>query len=69
MSRKDSEMIVEAIFDSTVRAVRGGDKIEIRVLEAFTHANGSRGWAVIRKRVRLYKFQPNAFPISSPAKN
>ena len=30
MTRKDSEVIIEAIFDSVVRALRGGDKIEIR---------------------------------------
>ena len=30
MTRKDSEVIVEAIFDSVVKALRGGDKIEIR---------------------------------------
>ena len=30
MTRKDSEVIVEAIFDSIVRSLRGGDKIEIR---------------------------------------
>ena len=35
MTRKDSEVIVEAIFDSMVRAIRGGDKIEIRGLGSF----------------------------------
>jgi len=30
MTRKDSEVIVEAIFDSIVRSLRSGDKIEIR---------------------------------------
>lgn len=35
MSRKDSEMIVETIFDSIVRALRGGDKIEIRGFGSF----------------------------------
>ena len=32
---KDSEVIVEAIFDSVVRALRGGDKIEIRGFGSF----------------------------------
>jgi len=27
MTRKDSEVIVEAIFDSVVRSLRSGDKI------------------------------------------
>jgi len=35
MTRKDSELIVEAIFDSVVRALRAGDRIEIRGLGSF----------------------------------
>ena len=35
MTRKDSEVIVEAIFDSIVRALRTGDKIEIRGFGSF----------------------------------
>ena len=30
MTRKESEVIVEAIFDSIVKSLRSGDKIEIR---------------------------------------
>ena len=36
MSRKDSEVIVETIFQSIVRALRGGDKIEIRGFGSFS---------------------------------
>lgn len=35
MTRKDSEVIVEAVFDSIVRALRSGDKIEIRGFGSF----------------------------------
>ena len=35
MTRKDSEVIVEAVFDSIVRALRGGEKIEIRGFGSF----------------------------------
>src|SRR5277367_5492756 len=35
MTRKDSEVIIEAIFDSVVHALRGGDKIEIRGFGSF----------------------------------
>ena len=35
MTRKDSEVIVESIFDSVVKALRGGDKIEIRGFGSF----------------------------------
>src|SRR5213595_2127087 len=35
MSRKDSEVIVETIFDSIVKSLRTGDKIEIRGFGSF----------------------------------
>jgi integration host factor subunit beta len=35
MTRKDSEVIVEAILGSVVRALRSGDKIEIRGFGSF----------------------------------
>lgn len=35
MTRKDSEVIVESIFDSVVNALRAGDKIEIRGFGSF----------------------------------
>ncbi len=35
MSRKESEVIVETIFQSIVRALRSGDKIEIRGFGSF----------------------------------
>src|SRR6202795_4228259 len=35
MTRKDSEVIVEAIFDSVVRSLRNSDKIKIRGFGSF----------------------------------
>src|SRR5512143_784267 len=35
MTRKDSEVIVETIFDSIVKALRSGEKIEIRGFGSF----------------------------------
>ncbi len=35
MSRKDSEVIVETIFESIVKALRSSDKIEIRGFGSF----------------------------------
>jgi len=35
LTRKDAEVIVEAIFDSVVRSLREGDKIEIRGFGSF----------------------------------
>jgi len=43
MTRKDSEVIVEAIFDSVVRALHSGDRIEIRGFGSFrTHQRQPR---------------------------
>jgi len=39
MTRKESEVIVESIFDSIVKALRGGDKIEIRGFGSFRLRN------------------------------
>src|SRR5213075_3456502 len=35
MTRKDGEVIVETIFDSIVKSLRAGDKIEIRGFGSF----------------------------------
>src|SRR6266446_8246913 len=35
LTRKDSEVILETIFDSVVRSLRAGDKIEIRGFGSF----------------------------------
>lgn len=35
MSRKDSELIVEAVFESIIRSLRSGEKIEIRGFGSF----------------------------------
>ena len=43
MSRKDSEIIVETIFESIVKSLRRGDKIEIRGFGSFrTRQRGPR---------------------------
>jgi integration host factor subunit beta len=35
LTRRDGEIIVETIFDSVIRALQGGDKIEIRGFGSF----------------------------------
>ncbi len=35
MSRRDSEVVVETIFDSIVKSLRSGDKIEVRGFGSF----------------------------------
>ena len=36
LSRKESEMVVNIIFDSMAEALKGGDKVEIRGFGSFT---------------------------------
>lgn len=45
LSRKDSEVIVDTIFESIVKSLRGGDKIEIRGFGSFRtrHRNSRVG--------------------------
>jgi len=35
MSRKDSELVIETVFDSIVKSLRSGEKIEIRGFGSF----------------------------------
>lgn len=35
LSRKDSEVIVETLFDSIIRALKSGDKLEVRGFGSF----------------------------------
>ncbi len=69
MTRKDSEVIVEAIFDSVVKALRGGDKIEIRGFGSFGHASDSRAWGGIRRPARAWMCRLSGFRILNPARS
>ena len=59
MTRKDSEVIVETIFDSMVRALRGGDKVEVRGLGSF----GTR-----QRRARVGRNPKTGARVEVPAK-
>ena len=69
LTRKDSEVIVETIFDSIVRSLRAGDKIEIRGFGSFrTRQRNPR----VGRNPRLEtasKSPPRRYPSSSPARN
>jgi len=70
LTRKDSEVIVETIFDSVVRALRSGDKIEIRGFGSFPDAgSASPVSAAIPRPVTGSRFRPRRFLSSSPARN
>ena len=69
MTRKDSEVIVEAIFDSIVRALRSGDKIEIRGYGSFRTRQRQPRVGRNPKTGTRVKCRPSGFRISSRAKN
>jgi integration host factor subunit beta len=59
MTRKDSEVIVEAIFDSIVRSLRTGDKIEIRGFGTFHFR---------QRRARIGRNPRTGAPVEVPLK-
>ena len=69
LTRKDSEVIVETIFDSVVRSLRVGDKIEIRGFGSFRTRQRKPGWAATPKPATGWKYPQKRFPSSSPARN
>src|SRR5579863_299483 len=68
LTRKDSEIIVETIFDSVVRSLRAGDKIEIRGFGSF-RTRQRRPRVGRNPKTGGLKFRPRKYPISSPAKS
>jgi integration host factor subunit beta len=68
MPRKESEVIVCAIFDSIVRALRSGDKVEIRGFGSF-HTR-QRGGSIGRnpKTGARVEVPPKRIPFFKPSK-
>lgn len=68
MTRKDSEVIVEAIFDSIVRSLRTNDKIEIRGFGSFrTRQRQSRIGRNPKTGARV-EVPPKRIPFFKPSK-
>lgn len=83
MSRKDSELIVETVFESIIRSLRSGEKIEIRGFGSFrtrerkprTGRNPKTGARVDVPAKRIPYFKPskelkdvvNSQPANAPA--
>ena len=59
LSRRDSEVIINAIFDSMVDALAGGDRIEIRGFGSLSSRTAAPGRDVIRRAARWYRWPPN----------
>jgi len=69
VTRKDGEVIVETIFDSIVRSLRVGDKIEIRGFGSFRTRQRKPESAATRRLVTKSKSQQKRSPSSSPARS
>jgi len=70
LPRKESEAIVETIFDSIIQALQTGDKIEIRGFGSFrTRQRRWPGRPQSENRRQGGSSRPNEFRSSSPAKN
>ena len=69
MTRKESEVIVEAIFDSIVRSCATATRSKSADSEASEPASASRAWAAIRRPGRASKCPRRRFRTSSPAKS
>lgn len=68
MSRKDSEVIVETIFESIVKALRSSDKIEIRGFGSFrTRERRSRVGRNPKTGARV-EVPPKRVPYFKPSK-
>jgi integration host factor subunit beta len=68
MPRKESEVIVCAIFDSIVRALRSGDKVEIRGFGSFhTRQRGGRIGRNPKTGARV-EVPPKRIPFFKPSK-
>jgi len=69
LPRKESETIVETIFDSIIESLQKGQKIEIRDSAASARGSAADESAAIRRPERRWTCRPRKFPSSSPAKS
>ena len=68
VTRKDSEVIVETIFDSVVRALRAGDKIEIRGFGSFRTRQRKARVGRNPKTGDRVEVPPKKIPVFKPSK-
>src|SRR5271167_69377 len=68
LSRKDSETIVENIFESVVRSLRAGDKIEIRGFGSFRTRQRKSRVGRNPKTGEKVEVPPKKIPFFKPSK-
>ncbi len=68
VTRKDSEVIVETIFNSIVKSLRGGDKIEIRGFGSFRTRQRQGRIGRNPKSGEQVQVPPKTIPFFKPSK-
>ncbi len=68
VTRKDSEAIVETIFNSIVKSLRGGDKIEIRGFGSFRTRQRQGRIGRNPKSGEQVQVPPKTIPFFKPSK-
>jgi integration host factor subunit beta len=68
MTRKDAEVIVERIFDSIVKSLRSGDKIEIRGFGSFRTRQRQARIGRNPKSGERVEVPPKRIPFFKPSK-
>ena len=69
LTRKDSEVIVDTLFESVIKALKAGDKLEVRGFGSFRVRQRNARVGRNPKTVRRSKFLRSGCPISSRARN
>ena len=52
LTRKDSEVIVDTLFESVIKALKNGDKLEVRGFGSFRVRQRNAGWRQGRGRAQ-----------------
>jgi integration host factor subunit beta len=69
ISKKDTEVVVNTIFDAMTDALKAGERIEIRGFGSFQGRSGRRGRAATRRRASRSTSRPSARPSSRWARS
>ena len=69
LSRRDSEVIINAIFDSMVDALSQGDRIEIRGFGSFVVKHRRARQGAILKAARWFRWPRSAYRFSKSVRN
>ena len=69
LTRKDSEVIVETIFESVVRSCAPATRSRSAALAASAPGSASLAWGAIQRPAIVLKFRPRRFRSSSPARS